>query len=97
MVDDLLAQAREQAEQSPPAVRVAAPMRIEREEAAFDLARARATFKKALDDLPQIRRLHDWAMLRQARELAAAALAGVPGFNGVRSGVRRDRPARRRR
>lgn len=72
MEDDLLENARRQAEKADASIRAAALLRIARAESAGDLARARGTPLEGLDavqKLPPAGRDH---LLEEARSVAAA-------------------------
>jgi hypothetical protein len=72
MSDDLIAQARKQAERSLPPVRAAARMRIARVQSAVDPGQARITFEMALDEIHSfVGRDRDF-FFQDAQEIAAA-------------------------
>jgi hypothetical protein len=91
MPDDLLENARRQAEKADPSVRAAALLRIARVESATDPSRARKTLLDGLSlvqELPRSVRTH---FLQEARAVAAAVspelLAEIPA--GERGGLKR--------
>jgi hypothetical protein len=87
MPNDLLADAREQAERSDPAVRAAALLRIARVETAFDRSAARGTFERGLDAIRRILGREGEFLLEQARFVAAAVtpelLSGIGGNRSI--------------
>jgi hypothetical protein len=72
MASDLVARARAQAEQSSPAVRAAARMRIARIQSAVDRGQARITFEMALDEIRSLSGRDRDFLFDQARQIAAA-------------------------
>jgi hypothetical protein len=87
MPNDLLADAREQAERSDPPVRAAALLRIARVETAFDRIAARGTFERGLDATRRIPGREGEFLLEQARFVAAAVapelLSGIRGNRSI--------------
>jgi hypothetical protein len=72
MPDDLVADARKQAERSSPAVRAAARLRIARVQSTIDPAQARITFEMALDEIRSVPSRDRGSFFGQAQEIAAA-------------------------
>jgi hypothetical protein len=72
MPDDLVADARKQAERSSPAVRAAALMRIARVQSIADPGQARITFEMALDEIRSVTSRDRGSFFGQAQEIAAA-------------------------
>jgi hypothetical protein len=72
MMDDLLVQARTQAERSSPRIRAAARMRIARVESAADPGQARITFEMALDEIRQLPGRERQILFELAQQTAAA-------------------------
>jgi hypothetical protein len=72
MADDLMAQARKQAERSLPPVRAAARMRIARVQSTVDPGQARITFEMALDEIRSLPGRDRDFLFHDAQKIAAA-------------------------
>jgi hypothetical protein len=72
MPDDLISQARKQAERSSPPVRAAARMRIARVQSTLDPGQARITFEMALDEIRSFTGRDREFFFEQAQQIAAA-------------------------
>jgi hypothetical protein len=88
-VDDLLKAALEQAERSEPQVRGPTLLWIARAQTAFDRERARATFRRGLDEIRSLTGMEREWLLEQACLVAAAVAPDL--LNEIRTA---DRPAR---
>jgi hypothetical protein len=82
MPDDLLKNARQQAEKADPSMRAAALLRISRAESAADVSRARRTLLEGLDAVRNLSNSVRQHLLQEARAVAAAVspevLAEIP-------------------
>jgi hypothetical protein len=87
MSDDLMAQARKQAERSLPPVRAAAWMRIARVQSALDPGQARITFEMALDEIRSFLGRDRDFFFQDAQKIAASfapdLLREIPVVRGI--------------
>jgi hypothetical protein len=72
MPDDLVAEARKQAERSSPPVRAVARMRIARVQSAIDPGQARITFEMALDEIRSLPSRDRDFFFQDAQKIAAS-------------------------
>ena len=85
MRDDLVADARKQAERSSPPVRAAALMRVARVQSAVDPGQARITFEMALDEIRSLPSPDRDLLFEQAQQIAAAVAPDLlPAIPSVR-------------
>jgi hypothetical protein len=85
MPDDLVAEARNQAERSSPPVRATARMRIARVQSTADPGQARITFEMALDEIRSLPDRDRDLLFEQAQQIAAAVAPDLlPAIPSVR-------------